>query len=186
MMNRIITGFVNILIVSIKVIKRLIMLLLKHKFKKIGKNVIFDPFSRFSYETIEIGNNVFIGFGAIFSSPESKIIIKDKVMFGPNVTIMAGDHNTQEIGKYMFDIENKLPENDLPVIIESDVWVGTGVIILKGVTIGTGSIIAAGSVVTKNVEPYTIVGGVPAKKIKERFKRDLLLEHIKSLKNIIQ
>jgi acetyltransferase-like isoleucine patch superfamily enzyme len=55
-----------------------------------------------------------------------------------------------------------------PIIVCDDVWVGYGVSILKGVTIGTGAIIAAGSVVTKNVPPYSIVGGVPAKIIKMR------------------
>ena len=45
-------------------------------------------------------------------------------MFGPNVAIIGGDHNTSEIGKYMYDIKSKLPENDLPVVIDDDVWVG--------------------------------------------------------------
>jgi acetyltransferase-like isoleucine patch superfamily enzyme len=54
------------------------------------------------------------------------------------------------------------------VIIEDDCWVGANSIILPGVTIGQGSIIAAGSVVTKDVEAFSIVGGVPAKKIKDR------------------
>ena len=95
---------------------------------------------------------------------------------------MGGNHNTTTIGKYMFDVEEKLPENDLPVIIEDDVWIGTGVIILKGVTIGTGSIVAAGAVVTKNVESYTIVAGIPAKIVKRRFESDILQKHIE-LKN---
>ena len=56
------------------------------------------------------------------------------------------------------------------VIIEDDVWIGAKAIILPGVTIGRGSIVAAGAVVTKNVEPHTIVGGNPAKKIKDRNK----------------
>ena len=53
------------------------------------------------------------------------------------------------------------------VILENDVWIGTGVKILPGVTIGKGSVIAAGAVVTKDVPPYTLWGGVPAKKIKD-------------------
>ena len=55
-----------------------------------------------------------------------------------------------------------------PIVIEDDVWIGARVIILKGVTIGKGSIIGAGSVVTKDVEPYSIVGGNPAKLIRKR------------------
>lgn len=59
------------------------------------------------------------------------------------------------------------------VRIGHDVWIGHGAIIMKGVTVGTGAVIASGAVVTKNVGPFTIVGGVPAKPIKERFSREI-------------
>ena len=65
--------------------------------------------------------------------------------------------------------DEKLPENDAPVIIEDDVWCGANVTILKGVTIGHGSVVAAGAVVTQSFPPYSIIGGVPAKLIKMRF-----------------
>jgi len=57
----------------------------------------------------------------------------------------------------------------LPVRIEDDVWVGHGAIILHGVTIGEGAIVAAGSIVTKDVAPYSIVAGGPARKLRDRF-----------------
>jgi acetyltransferase-like isoleucine patch superfamily enzyme len=60
------------------------------------------------------------------------------------------------------------------VIIGNDVWIGTKVIILSGVTIGDGAVIAAGSIVTKNVAPYSIVGGVPAKFIRFRFDEEII------------
>lgn len=70
--------------------------------------------------------------------------------------------------------------NLVKVIIEDDVWVGYGTIIMSGIVIKKGSIIAAGSVVTKDVDPYSIYGGNPAKKIKNRFDTDEeLFEHIK-------
>lgn len=92
-------------------------------------------------------------------------------MSGPGLTIITGDHRIDIRDKYMDEVtvEEKLPENDQPVIIEEDVWCGANVTILKGVTIGRGSVIAAGAVVTKNVGEYEIWGGVPAKKIKNRF-----------------
>jgi acetyltransferase-like isoleucine patch superfamily enzyme len=64
------------------------------------------------------------------------------------------------------------------IVIEDDVWIGLGSIVLSGVKIGIGSIIAAGSVVTKDVEPYSIYGGNPAKKIRNRFdSEEQLIEH---------
>lgn len=72
--------------------------------------------------------------------------------------------------KPLFRTEQYLePENGVSVIIGNDVWVGSHVLIMGGVTIGDGAVVAAGAVVTKDVEPYSIVGGVPAKHIKYRF-----------------
>jgi len=64
------------------------------------------------------------------------------------------------------------PKTKGDIIIENDVWIGEGSIIMGGITIGNGAVIGAGSVVTKNVPPYSIVGGVPAKVIKYRFKEE--------------
>lgn len=108
-------------------------------------------------------------------------------MIGPQVSIITGDHKIDTVGKYMVNVsdDEKVPENDLPVVIEDDVWIGANSTILKGVTIGEGSVVAAGSVVTKNVPAYTIVGGVPAKIIKNRFTDDELKKHrkLKNFKN---
>lgn len=163
-----------------KVLAKIMMYIHRPLFKECGKNVIFFAKDNFSYNTISIGNDVYIGPGANFSSIKS-ITLGNKIMFGPNVTITGGDHNTQRIGQFMFDVQDKLPENDLPVVIKDDVWIGTGAIILKGVTIEKGSIVAAGSLVNKNVPSYTIVGGVPAKIIKTRFSPSQLNEHLKIL-----
>lgn len=95
---------------------------------------------------------------------------------------MTGDHRTDVVGEYMEQLhdDTKLPENDIDVVIEDDVWVSTGVIILKGVTIGRGSIIAAGAVVTKDVPPYTIY--ISRDKQKPRFTPEEIAEHERLLK----
>jgi acetyltransferase-like isoleucine patch superfamily enzyme len=79
--------------------------------------------------------------------------------------------------------EEKLPENDQPIVIEDDVWTGANITILKGVTIGHGSVIAAGSVVTRSFPPYSIIGGVPAKLIKRRFSEEEMKENDRILYN---
>lgn len=157
-----------------------IMILFRSLFKKCGKNVVFYPVkSDLYYKNISVGDNVFIGPGASFIATRSYISIGNKVMFGPNVTIRGGNHSTHIIGKAMFDYKNsdKLPDDDQPVVIDDDVWVGTGAIILKGVKIGTGSIIAAGAVVNKDVPKYAIVGGVPAKILRYRWSEEQISEH---------
>ena len=108
---------------------------------------------------------------------ESFIQIGNKVMFGPNVTIIGGRHNTAEIGRFMYDVKEKRPGDDRGVIIENDVWIGTQSIILQGVNLRRGSIVSAGAVVTKDVPPYSIAGGVPAKVIKFRWDVDTILKH---------
>ncbi len=164
-----------------KIVRVLLMHAQKPLFRRVGKNVVFSPFSSFSYASIEIGNDVFIGAGARFSATESRINIGDKVMFGPNVTIMGGDHRIDVVGRYMFDVKEKLPENDQPISIETDVWVGANAIILKGVTVGQGAVIAAGSVVTRDVAPYTVVAGVPARQVSVRFDEVDVVQHKKVL-----
>ncbi len=68
-------------------------------------------------------------------------------------------------------------EYDQEVVIEEDVWCGVNVTILKGVTIGRGAIIAAGSVVTKDIPPYSIAAGIPAKPLKMRWSPEQIKEH---------
>ena len=87
-------------------------------------------------------------------------------MFGPRVMIVGADHAIDQPG--VPAIFSGRPE--LPVTrIESDAWIGAGAIIMAGVTIGRGAVIAAGAVVTKDVPPYEIHAGVPAKKVRDRF-----------------
>ena len=101
------------------------------------------------------------------------------MIFGPKPTIITGDHRIDLIGKHIINItdEEKLPDQDLPVIIEDGVWCGANITILKGVTIGRGSVVAAGAVVTKSCPPYSIIGGIPAKVIRMRFTEEEIERH---------
>lgn len=161
------------------------MLLLRPLFKKHGRNFKFDPYGTYSFETISVGEDVYVGPGACLIASQSYIDIGSKVMLGPNVTIIGGDHNIMILGRYMFDVNEKLPENDMPIVIQDDVWIGTGAIIMKGVTIGKGSVVAAGSLVRSDVPPYSIVGGVPARMLKMRFNAEEIEIHEKLLCSVI-
>jgi acetyltransferase-like isoleucine patch superfamily enzyme len=94
--------------------------------------------------------------------------------------ILGGNHNYHRVTTYLsFDIsDGKLDTGGLSsngdIIVENDVWIGQDVTIMSGVTVGNGSVIATGSIVTKDVEPYSIVGGIPAKIIKKRFNDDII------------
>jgi acetyltransferase-like isoleucine patch superfamily enzyme len=155
---------------------------MKSLFQDHGENLIFDPTtSIFTYHTISVGDDVAISPKAHFSATNSFIKIGNKVMFGPGVTILTGDHNTSQLGKFMSDVKEKRPIDDQPVVIEDDVWIGSGVTILKGATVGRGSILAAGSVVTKDVPPYSVAGGVPSRLIKWRWSIDEIMIHESSL-----
>lgn len=120
---------------------------------------------------------VTIGPKALIYCTSSKVIFHKKVVVGPGLTIIAGDHNFSQIGVFICDQHTKKEGDDQDVVIESDVWIGCNVTILKGVTIGRGSVVAAGAVVTKSCPPYSIVGGVPAKVIKQRFTPEQIKEH---------
>lgn len=111
---------------------------------------------------IVIGENTTIGnFTFIYASEE--IIIGDNCMIAPFVYIVDSKHGI-DIGSNMNSQSNKTK----PIKIGMDVWIGANSVILPGVQIGDGAVIGSGSIVTKSIKPYTIVGGNPAKFIKYR------------------
>lgn len=150
-----------------------------------GRGVYLRPMSSDikGVRNLSVGDGTSIPKGATLYCTDAPLTIGRKVIFGPRPTIVTGDHRTNLIGKYIIDVtvEEKLPENDQPVVIEDDVWCGANVTILKGVTIGRGSIVAAGAVVTQSFPPYSVVGGVPAKLLKMRFTPEEIVEHEKML-----
>lgn len=96
--------------------------------------------------------------------------------------LLGGEHNINTISTYPFKVkifdEEKEAGSKGNIIIHDDVWIGSNSVICSGVEIGQGAIIAAGAIVTKNVPPYAIVGGNPAKIIKYRFSEDLITQLI--------
>lgn len=112
---------------------------------------------------IIIGENTYVGAYSVLGSYE-KIEIGINVMIAQGVSIRDHDHAFDRLDVPM----NVQGVVTAPIIIEDDVWIGHGVVITKGVTVGKGAILAAGAVVTKDVPPFAIVGGVPAKIIKYR------------------
>jgi acetyltransferase-like isoleucine patch superfamily enzyme len=111
---------------------------------------------------ISIGDNTTIGYYTfIFSS--NRIDIGADCLIAPFVYIVDSDHQAKKSQKI-----NKQPNISAPISIGNDVWIASNVTILKGVNIGDGAIIAANSVVNCDLEPYSIYGGSPARKVNER------------------
>lgn len=144
----------------------------------IGNNVIITPPLLAKTHNIYIYDNVSIGAHAHLSSPNANIIFKGNTAVANHLTIHTGNH-ARIVGKLVTDItdENKPTGYDHDVVIEKDVWIGSNVTILAGVHVGRGATIAAGAVVNKEVPPYCIVGGVPAKPIKFYWSIEQILEH---------
>ena len=135
--------------------------LLRNLIGKLGKNIFIEPPFRCDYgSNIEIGDNFYSNYNCTILDV-AKVIIKDTVMFGPNVSIYTAGHPINK------DTRNAGLEFGKPITIGNNVWVGGNCIILPGVTIGDNSVIGAGSVVTKDVPENVIVAGNPAKLIKE-------------------
>jgi acetyltransferase-like isoleucine patch superfamily enzyme len=112
---------------------------------------------------LELGENSYISSFCVIGVNE-KIIIGNDVMIADCVSLRDTDHN---FGRVDIPMCNQ-GMNTAPIIIQDDVWIGHGAVITKGVTIQSGSIVAANAVVTKDVPPYSIVAGVPAKILRSR------------------
>lgn len=138
------------------------------------------PQNVFLFEGVSIG-------GGKISATKAKFIMKKNSVCSTGLMVRTGNH-MQEIGKWFRYIDDdykiaagKLDEYNKDVVVEEDVWMGVNVTLLSGVNVGRGSIVAAGAVVTKDVPPYSVAGGVPAKFIKFKWSIDQILEHEKAL-----
>lgn len=166
-------------------LRQLYLIHIKWRKYSLGKNFHAGrAVTMWARNKITIGDNFYIGK---YSQIECDAIIGNDVMFANHVALVGRhDHNYSEVGvpmRHASSIRDKdyngkgLNEK---VVIEDDVWIGHGAIILSGTRIGRGSIVAAGSVVTGDIEPFSIFGGNPAVKIKDRFaSEEEKAEHIR-------
>lgn len=119
---------------------------------------VFIPFHTNFGRFITLGKNIFINHACSFLDLGG-ITIEDDVMIGPRVNIISENH----------PVEISMRKTLVPgrVVIRKNAWIGAAAIIMPGVTIGENSVVAAGALVTKDVDPNTLVAGVPARPIKE-------------------
>lgn len=107
---------------------------------------------------VKIGQSTHVNRGCFFDA-KGRITIGDNVSISMNVALCSGGH---KVNDPYFGPDHR------PIVVEDYVWIGINATVMHGVTIGKGAVVAAGAVVTKDVEPYTVVAGVPARKIGER------------------
>lgn len=167
------------------IIRYVKLIFFKRKWRKLNKHNFTNVGKIFPVNQVEVGN---FSYGKLnistFGNKNEKLLIGNFVSIGGNVLfLLGGDHRYDCLSTYPFKKKVLFKESEAvtkgPIIIEDDVWIGNNAIVLSGVKIGKGAIIAAGSVVTKNVEPYSIVGGNPAKLIKYRFNEEITKELLK-------
>jgi chloramphenicol O-acetyltransferase type B len=168
----------------IKKVRNFYLVKMKWRNYNIGKNFHAGIRVRlWAKNKLKVGHNFYIGRDSFI---ETDCIIGDNVIFGNKVAVVGKyDHNYQEIGmpvrlaSAIRDYDYDWKGLNLLTEIGNDVWVGYGSVIMQGVIIYDGAIIAAGSIVTKHVEAYSIYGGNPAKKIANRFPTaEDLKEHL--------
>jgi virginiamycin A acetyltransferase len=144
-----------------------------------GKNAVPDR-CNFS-GNVKIGYATTLGYNNLLAG---KITIGKYCQLGSDVALHATNHPissmTTYINKNLFNGELKELKEENEIAIGNDVWIGHGVIIVGNINIGKGAILAAGSVVTKDVAPYTIVAGIPAKPTRKRFS-DSIIQEIENL-----
>lgn len=158
----------------------------------ISRNCFFEGYNSI-YANTQFTDS-YIGYGSYIAN--NSIIRKTKIgrfcAIGDNVRTYLGIHPTKDwvsihpaffstmkqagftfTNKQLFE-EHKYVDKEQKYVVEigNDVWIGNNVSIMDGVTVGDGAVVAAGAVVTKDVEPYTIVGGIPCKEIRKRFHQD--------------
>ena len=132
------------------------------------------PVNVFDHAKVTVGKGSYGGLEVFFfGTPGERVEIGNYVSIGPHVTFLAGgEHRLDCATTYPFRAYGAGEVEAVsrgPIVVKDDAWIGLGAKILSGVTIGQGAVVAAGAVVVRDVPPYAVVGGVPAKLIRWRF-----------------
>ncbi len=158
---------------------------LKKDWRKRNSHNFSYVVNEFDFNRCEVGKKTYAAINIVDFAPEPykvKIGSYCSIAYG-TIFLLGGGHYTSTISTYPFkaklfgESREALSKGD--ICIKDDVWIGENALILSGVTIGQGAVVGAGAVVTKDVEPYSIVGGVPARIIKYRFNEELRNELLK-------
>ncbi len=158
-------------VIKLKVFRRLFRLRNRHNLVSLVNmcDMSHVQVGRKSYGAISVAD---------FSPADEKLIIGNYCSIAGGTTfLLGGEHNLDTISTYPFKVrcfgEERQAGSKGDIVVKDDVWIGQNAVICSGVTIGQGAVVAAGAVVTKDVEPYAIVGGNPAKFIKWRLDENL-------------
>lgn len=140
--------------------------------------------SYFDSTYVQVGNGTYGPLNVHISSDNSFLKIGNYCSIAPNVEfLLSAEHPLNYISTFPYKVtflHEKFEKMDCGnITIDDDVWIGYGATIMSGVHIGQGAVVAAGAVVTKDVPPYAIVGGVPAKLIRYRFSEEIIQELLK-------
>lgn len=154
------------------------LILFKRKWRKKNRHNSVGVNNVFNVDLVEVGKASYGMIHVVMHNNINRLIIGNYCSIGGEcVFVVSGEHYFDRISTFPFKV--KCLEEPLEgvskgdIIIKDDVWIGYRSIILSGITIGQGAVIAAGSVVTKDVPPYAIVGGNPARVIKYRFDENI-------------
>lgn len=159
----------------------------KANFGYFGRNIIIiPPFDASNYNNIYLYDNVTLNDATIYAT-HANFIMKRYSTAAKGLKVICGNHE-RRIGRFCFSITDE-DKNfnvglDRDICVEEDVWLGMNVTLLGGVRVGRGATVASGAVVTRDVPPYSIVGGTPAKFIKFYWTKEQIIEHEKILYNI--
>lgn len=163
--------------------------------RKRNKHNLTGIINNFNLDLVEVGKATYGGLEVYAFNNENKLYIGNYCSIGPKTTfLLSVDHRLDFVSTYpfkakFFNGQDAVSKGD--IVVDDDVWFGYGATILSGVHIGQGAVIAAGAIVTKDVPPYAIVGGSPAKIIKYRFEQEIIqklvqLDYAKLSKEIIR